>query len=148
MDVEALNDLQRQTEERYAEREFHRLLDSSGGWPAVYRKYPKLRDRNWSAMASAEKIQLLQNTIQGDVPASPVVALQGQRQPVIVFGRELLPLSPVQYDVVKALAEGGETGLSGSGLRNASGKGDAVKCLKTVSKRPGWDGAITMAGKA
>lgn len=78
----------------------------------------------------------------------PVVTLQGQEKPVIVFGKKLEKLSKKQYDVVKALLDAGETGLTESKLQENSKCEDARKTLGRIrAKGPEWREAIDMAGE-
>ncbi|HZZ78461.1 MAG TPA: hypothetical protein VFE62_08080 [Gemmataceae bacterium] len=64
-----------------------------------------------------------------------------------VMGQQKGPLTRAQYDVVKALLDAGESGLSKDNLDRMSGHGDARKVLKRLAEKdPDWREAIQFPG--
>jgi hypothetical protein len=89
---------------------------------------------------------------EGSLGAEPVnnprVVLHGLGERPIVVGVEKEPLTLPQYDVVKALLEAGERGLSKDELDRKSKRGDARKTLKRLAESdPDWKAVIHFPGK-
>jgi hypothetical protein len=77
------------------------------------------------------------------------VKLRTRDQGPIVLGKEKSVLTEGEYNVVKALLDAGEAGLSKDKLDEKSGHTDARKILSRLSKAdPGWAAVIRMPGKA
>ena len=61
---------------------------------------------------------------------------------------EKRPLTRPQYDVVKALLEAGEPGLSKDELDRKSKRGDARKILRRLADSdPDWEAVIRLPGR-
>jgi hypothetical protein len=57
-------------------------------------------------------------------------------------------LTTARFNIVKALLDAGETGLTGDELAKRSGHGGAVNTLKSLAASdPDWGGVIQLAGK-
>lgn len=79
-------------------------------------------------------------------PFQPLVRLRGIAQKPLVDGQEVDSISEPRYKVIEALIKAGTDGLGKRELEEQS-NGDAVKYLRALSKLPGWEKAICMAGK-
>ncbi len=67
------------------------------------------------------------------VAASVCVKLYGLNDSPIVNGKKKRRLTRARYDLVLALVEAGENGLTGDELVKASGHGDSVKTMKRLA---------------
>jgi hypothetical protein len=77
----------------------------------------------------------------------PRVVLPGPGECPTVCGKEKTPLTLPQYDVVKALLEAGERGLSKDELDRKSKRGDARKILKRLAESDAdWEAVIHFPG--
>jgi len=74
------------------------------------------------------------------------VKLNGPTEPVLINGREYPKLTAAQYAVVEVLLDAGEQGLATDKLKEQSGHGDAVKILKRLSQKDGWNHVIHLPG--
>jgi hypothetical protein len=84
----------------------------------------------------------------GRTAGAPRVVLRGPAEGPFVLGREKRPLTLAQYDVVKALLDAGERGLSKDELDRQSGHGDARKLLKRLAALDDdWQAVIHFPGK-
>ena len=83
--------------------------------------------------------------------ASGTEALVILRSPTacpVVRGKEKRPLTTPQYNVVKALMDAGEHGLTGDELVNKSGHGGAVNVLKALARSDAdWGAVISLPGR-
>lgn len=76
------------------------------------------------------------------------VLLFGQGKPPIVNGSKKEPLTNAQFDVVSALIEAGDKGLTKDALDSRSGHGDARKILKRLADSDSdWKAVISFPGK-
>jgi hypothetical protein len=79
---------------------------------------------------------------------SPLVVLGSRDEFPIVCGHTKGPLTRAQYDVVQALLEAGERGLSKDELDRKSKHGDARKILKRLAASDtDWKAVIHFPGK-
>jgi hypothetical protein len=90
---------------------------------------------------------------RGGSPAAPEdtrrVVLRSRQEGPIVLGREKPPLTEREYNIIQALLEAGERGLSKDKLDEKSGHSEARKVLKTLRESdPDWEAVIQMPGKA
>jgi hypothetical protein len=78
------------------------------------------------------------------------VVLRGPDETVLVLGRERPRLTGTTFDVVKALLDAGETGLSKDDLDKQSGHTEARKYLKTLARNDPeyWGEVIDFPGKS
>jgi hypothetical protein len=86
-------------------------------------------------------------------PASPVagppVTLGGRGECPIVRGKRKNPLTVAQYDVVKALLDAGETGLTKDTLDSKSKHSDARKVLRRLADSDAdWNAVIQFGRRA
>jgi hypothetical protein len=80
-------------------------------------------------------------------PTGPRVVLGKCSDAPIVNGKKKVPLTPAQYDVVKALLDAGENGLTKDLLDRNSKHGDARKILARIAnKDDDWKGVIHFPG--
>jgi hypothetical protein len=78
----------------------------------------------------------------------PRIVLRGPGERPVVGGVEKGPLTLPQYEVVKALLEAGQRGLSKDELDRKSKRGDARKILKRLAESDaGWSAVISFPGK-
>jgi hypothetical protein len=79
----------------------------------------------------------------------PRLELRGRDEGPIVLGKEKQPLTERQYNVVKALLDAGERGLSKDKLDEKSGHSEARKVLRALRRSDtDWAAVIHMPGKA
>ncbi len=64
----------------------------------------------------------------------------------IVNGKIKPRLTPARHDIIKALIDGGERGLTGDDLATKSKHGGAVNTLKAVAQDPDWGAVIQLPG--
>jgi hypothetical protein len=77
------------------------------------------------------------------------VTIAGPGEPVYLKGLEKPPLTLPQYDVIKALLDAGERGLSKDEMDYRSKHGDARKILKRLANSDAdWEAVIQFPGKA
>ena len=74
------------------------------------------------------------------------ILLFGRGENPVVNGVEKDHLSTAQYDVVLALLEAGDKGLTKDMLDHQSGHGDARKTLKRLAKDDDWNTVISFPG--
>jgi hypothetical protein len=92
----------------------------------------------------AEQVAVKQPEPRTSVP----VLLSGLGHCPIVYGTEKEQLTRAQYDVVKALLDAGERGLSKDELDSKSRHGDARKILQRLANSdPDWKAVIHFPGK-
>lgn len=82
---------------------------------------------------------------EGEAQRPPVV-LNGPGGSPSVLGRTMPPLTRARYDVVRALLEAGDDGLTGDQLVEKSSCGGAVTTLKRLARQPGWSEVIRLPG--
>jgi hypothetical protein len=76
------------------------------------------------------------------------VILRGRTEPPLVLGREQPTLTSAQYDVIKALLDAGEKGLSQNELIRKSGHSDARHILERLARKSAeWAKVIFLPGK-
>jgi hypothetical protein len=76
----------------------------------------------------------------------PRVVLRDRAEAPLVLGKEKRILTAPQYDVVKALLDAGDRGLTKDELENKSGHGDARKILKRLANKDSdWGKVIQFA---
>jgi hypothetical protein len=86
---------------------------------------------------------------QDDAPgSSPRVVLRARDEGPIVLNREKRRLTYREYNVVKALLDAGERGLTKDELDKKSGHADSRKALRTLrNSDPDWAKVIQMPGQ-
>jgi hypothetical protein len=78
----------------------------------------------------------------------PAVVLGNFGEKPVVDGKELDPLTVPQHNVIRALIDAGDKGLSKDKLATKSGHGDAHRILKRVAESdPAWASRIQLAGR-
>ena len=78
---------------------------------------------------------------------SPTVVLNGMGRCPTIRGKEKKPMTQTRYDIISALLETGERGLTKDELDKRSGHTDARKTLKLLAvSDPDWGSVILMAG--
>jgi hypothetical protein len=80
-------------------------------------------------------------------PRTPGVVLRGRSERPLVNGVETDCLNDPQYDVIKALFDAGESGLSKKRLITKSKHTDAVNVLKRLAAEDPWRSVIKLAGQ-
>ena len=94
-----------------------------------------------------EKAAPASGTVTPEDPA-PLVILGKLGDKPTVRGKPKNPLTVPRYNVIKALLDAGENGLTGDALATKSGHGGAVNTLKTLAKGdPDWKAVISLPGK-
>ncbi|MCI0463306.1 MAG: hypothetical protein L0Z62_40685 [Gemmataceae bacterium] len=84
----------------------------------------------------------------GRTAGAPRVVLRGPAERPLVLGREKPLLTRAQYNVIQALLDAGERGLSKDELDHKSGHGDARKILKRLADSDdGWQAVLPFPGK-
>jgi len=84
----------------------------------------------------------------GDYKHSRRVALRGREEEPIVLGKTKRKLTLPQYNVVKALLDAGDVGLTKDELVSKSGHEDARGILTRLAKKdPDWKQVIHFAGQ-
>jgi hypothetical protein len=79
---------------------------------------------------------------------APAVVLNGQGKPPVVRGQRKPVLTFAQYNVVTALLQAGEGGLSKDELARDSGHTDALGILRRLARKdPDWAAVIRFAGQ-
>ncbi len=82
------------------------------------------------------------------VAQSTEVMLFGRADNPWVKGKEKQPLTPAQYDVVMALIQAGDSGLTKDRLNAKSRHGDARKIMKRLADSdPDWKAVLLLPGK-
>jgi hypothetical protein len=113
---------------------------------------PGMAAKDWWEASEGQRIACLETALRKSGARPEVgrrVVLRGPGERPIVGGVEKGPLTLPQYDVVKALLDAGERGLSKDELDRKSKHGDARKILKRLAKSdPDWNAAIHFPGKA
>jgi hypothetical protein len=75
------------------------------------------------------------------------VELRGPAEGPIVLGKTKSKLTTAQYNVLKALLDAGEAGLTKDGLDRNSGHGDARKIMKRLAASdPDWNAVLSFPG--
>jgi len=75
------------------------------------------------------------------------IILRGQGKPPVVLGKEKQPLTFREYNIVKALLDAGEHGLTKDKLDDKSGHSEARKVLSALRDGdPDWAAVIQMPG--
>jgi len=77
---------------------------------------------------------------------SPRIKLRSCSESVDIDGKVYGVLTFPGYNVVQALMEAGNDGLTKDELVRKSGHDDAVNILKRLAKKPGWNTVIKLAG--
>jgi hypothetical protein len=113
---------------------------------------PAFDKQELAALIECEHVRAKKARGVSSTPASPEegqrVILRGPGERPIVRDGEKDPLSRAQYDVVKALLDAGERGLTKDGLDRQSKRGDARKILKRLAESdPDWKAVIHFPGK-
>jgi hypothetical protein len=91
----------------------------------------------------------LEEAIPAADPPSPAVILAGKTKQPIVRGKPRPVLRLAQFNVVKALVDAGDTGLTVDQLVQQSGHADARGILKRLADSdPAWRAVIHFPGKA
>jgi hypothetical protein len=138
-------------------------MDGFDGDPyLIYRHYqelcnivcefvPGMTAKDWWEASEGKRIACLEAALRKGA-ARPEdgrrVVLHGPGERPIVGGAEKRPLTLPQYDVVKALLEAGERGLSKDELDRKSKHGDARKILKRLADSDAdWKAVISFPGK-
>lgn len=81
-------------------------------------------------------------------PRCCVVVLRGPRERPLVRGTEVPQVTQTRYDILEALIEAGENGLSGRELKNRSRHSSAVNTLKSLARSSNaWGGAVVLPKK-
>jgi len=81
-------------------------------------------------------------------PAEPLVILGKRGDDPIVRGNKKARLLVSQYNVIKALLDAGDEGLSKNALEEKSGHTDAVNILKRLRKDADWERVIQLGKRA
>ncbi len=108
---------------------------------------PSASDGAISAAASHEEGDQVGNKLGADQTTEPSVWLLGRGEPCHVLGQEKPPLTDAQYDVVKALLEAGEKGLSKDSLTLVRRDARGI-LLRLKKKDDDWDTVILMPGQS
>lgn len=126
-------------------------------WPAVAQVLRLLDLPDHRVIAAAVEQEAARLSAEPSAPNDPgvpapvnrpQVVLRGHGKRPIVSDVEKDPLTLPQYDVVNALLEAGERGLSKDELDRKSKHGDARKILKRLAESdPDWNTVIHFPGK-
>jgi hypothetical protein len=93
-------------------------------------------------------VELNDSTLRKDSPRGTAVILGKSGGRPIVCGKSKAPLTLARYNIVKALIDAGDDGLTGDELAERSGHGGAVNVLKSLAKSdPDWRSVIQLPGK-
>lgn len=139
----------------WARGEYARLIVSlSCKVDGIVNLFERARKKTFQTSLSASKPEKkargLSQTAEPVIPADDQrVVLRGLSEGPIVCGKEKAPLTPAQYDVVKALLDAGDRGLSKDELDHKSDRGEARKILKRLADSDeDWKAVIPFPGKA
>ena len=120
-------------------------LDSVAKWCVDQLKQTEAAD---GASGQTNQASGSKTTPKKDAPLEwPPIELGERRDTVTVLGSVKSPLTPAQYDVVKALLAAGLEGLTSRGLDRASHRTDSRKILERIANSDaGWAAVIRFSG--